>query len=123
MKDSRRCTSNGEQCILVHDGMRAMEILATFPTVPVDTASVLVEPSAVSTARPVDEHEPARRRCRAVGRPRHAGGRLPPRSVAVLTIVALATWAAVWWIERSRPGDRGAAVAQAGATAETEVVR
>jgi hypothetical protein len=100
-----------------------MEILATFPAVPVDTVSVLVEPSAPCPAHPVVEHDPGRRRCRAVVRPRQAGVRVPPRSVTVLTIVALATWAAVWWIERSRPGDRGAAVAHAGASAGTELVR
>ena len=123
MKDGRRCTSNGERCILVHDGMRAMEILAEFPTVPVDTASVLAEPSAPCAARPVDKPEPVRPRCRAGVRPRPAGVRAPPRSVTALTIVALATWAAVWWIERSRAVDRGAAVAHAGAPAGTELVR
>ena len=100
-----------------------MEILAEFPTVPVDTASVVVEPSAPCAARPVDEPEPAQRRGSAAIRPRQAGVRVPPRSVTALTIVALATWAAVWWIERSRPGDRGAAVAHAGAPAGTEFVR
>ncbi len=101
-----------------------MEILAEFPTVPVNTASVLVGPSAPCAARPVDEPEPPRRRCRAVVRPRQAGVRVPPRSVTVLTMVALATWAAVWWIERGRTGDRGATVAHAGAAAAgTELVR
>lgn len=100
-----------------------MEILATFPTVRIDTSQAIAEPPAPSAARSVDEPEPARRPSRGVARPRRAGPRVPPRSVTVLTIVALATWAAVWWIERSLPGDRGAAVAHADAPSGEELLR
>lgn len=123
MKFSRRCTWQGAGRNLIHDGTEAMETLATFPTVriggpPTSTgnSASCAAPAAVPTSAP----EP----CSEAPRTRRTPMRVPSRSVTILAIVALATWAAVWWIERGRSGAPGAAVmAQADALDGEAVVR
>ncbi|MEI6240049.1 MAG: hypothetical protein WCR51_06645 [Planctomycetia bacterium] len=48
--------------------------------------------------------------------------RPPSRSVTLLAIVAVATWAAVWWIERQRLDERTSAVMAHADTVDGEAV-
>ena len=57
-----------------------MDILATFPTVQV-SGTALPQRDSVS--------------CAPTGARR-------PRSITILAVLALITWAAVWWLERER---------------------
>lgn len=123
MKFSRRCTWQGAGRNLIHDGAEAMETLATFPTVRIGgpPASAGNSPSyAAPAAVPESAPEPRSK----APRTRRAPLRVPSRSVTILAIVALATWAAVWWIERGRGDAPGAAVmAHADAPDGEAVVR
>jgi len=101
-----------------------MEILATFPTVRIAGSSSTAAESASCAVAAAVRDEAAPQPSPAAPRPRRAAARVPPRSVTLLTIVAVAMWAAVWWIERGRSREREAAiVAHADAAPGAEVVR
>ena len=103
-----------------------MEILATFPTVRVaGSSSTAMESVSFAVAAAVrDEPAPQPSPAAPRPRPRRAAARVPPRSVTLLTVIAVATWAAAWWIERGRSGEHEAAVVAHGDAAPgAEVVR
>ena len=101
-----------------------MEILATFPTVRVAGSSSTAMESVSSAVAAAVRDEPAPQPSPAAPRPRRAAACVPPRSVMLLTIIAVATWAAAWWIERGRSREHAAAVvAHADAAPGAEVVR
>lgn len=98
-----------------------METLAIFPTVQIRGPAAAGGAAAPCAARAV-EPEPVRERLRTAPRARRPLARVPSRSVAMLAVVALLTWAAVWWIERGRGGDTGAGVMESATALPGEAV-
>ena len=84
------------------DDFRAMELLATFPT---------VQSSGVAQSR--DESMSS-----AAASPRSS------RSITILAVIAMVTWAAVWWLERQHDfGRQPAAMAASDGVGEESVTR
>jgi hypothetical protein len=98
-----------------------METLTIFPTVQIRGPAAVGGAAAPCVAQAV-EPEPVRERPRMAPRVRRPLALVPSRSVAMLAVVALLTWAVVWWIERGRGGDT-AVTASATAPAGEAVVR